>query len=358
MLHTYFSSRDKGSPIRLHFMFLSDGSLVNEARHHGYPVVVVEAGRMRDVGRWIKVQRQISKWIYDCKIDKVLAWMPKAGVYVALPARQAGVPVYMWRHDIPDRLNRMDQIVLRVGKPQGIACSSNVAHRAFQACNTNVSSTVIHPASSILPVDSAKSDELRADIQSGSQGPIVGTVARLQPWKRIDLFLEAASLLKAECPDLQVVVVGGESHGLSQGYGDEIQRIGRRLLGGSVRFVGQQRNIGDWLHAMDLFVLASQCEPFGIVLVEALAAGKPVIACAGGGPEEIISQGVVGQVLSKTPSPRELATAMQGLLSTAAVHRARDFNPVAARRFSPESMAGKIDNWLAGTNGKGVPMQV
>lgn len=351
MLYTYLSSRREGSSVRLHFVFLSDGSLVKEARNHGYPVVVVEAGRMRDVGRWIRVQRQISKWMGHWGIESVLAWMPKAGVYLSLPARLNGVPMYMWRHDIPDCLSQIDRLVLRLGSLRGVACSSSVAHRAFQACGTRLPSRAIHPAASPMHVDEVQSDHIREQILGGNQGPIVGTVARLQPWKRIDLFLEAASVLKVDCPGLQVVVVGGESHGLSKGYAEEIQQIGRDLLGSSVHFVGEQRNIGDWLQMMDLFVLASQGEPFGIVLVEALAAGKPVIACAGGGPEEIIADGVVGQILHKDPSPVEMASAMLELLTPSALHRAQVQNCVVAKRFSPESMAARIDDWLAEIDG-------
>jgi glycosyltransferase involved in cell wall biosynthesis len=57
---------------------------------------------------------------------------------------------------------------------------------------------------------------------------------------------------------------------------------------------GLQRNVPEWVQAMDVFVHASDQEPFGIVIIEAMALGKPVIAGNAGGPTEIITDGVNG----------------------------------------------------------------
>src|ERR1019366_5017906 len=59
-------------------------------------------------------------------------------------------------------------------------------------------------------------------------------------------------------------------------------------------FADFQANIPEWMQTMDVFVHASDREPFGIVLIEAMALGKPVIAGPGGGPAEIITDGETG----------------------------------------------------------------
>lgn len=350
MLATYLSGEHDRERVALHLVFLSDGGLASMARRLGYPVEVVEAGRLRQVNKWFLTQYRIGKIMDMWRIDRVLAWMPKAGAYIAWPARRRGTKILMWRHDIPWKLDRLDRWVLRHGKIYSVACSSVVAQNAFQACAPGVPSCVIHPAASRLSRDVTSTTRIRKSLLNGKNGPIIGTIARLQPWKRIDLFLQAAALLKQSFPDLKVVIVGGESHGLSMGHGRELRRLGTSLLGDSVFFAGEQRQVGNWLDAMDVFVLSSEGEPFGIALVEALAAGKPVIACAGGGPEEIITGRVIGQILPATPTPEQMSDAIGGLLRTSVLNQARTMNVQAANRFSPQSMISRIDAWLATAN--------
>ncbi len=67
--------------------------------------------------------------------------------------------------------------------------------------------------------------------------------------------------------------------------------------------MGRQTNVPEWMQAMDVVVHASDREPFGIVVVEAMTLGKPVVAAKPGGPEEIITDQVDGQL---TPHWRTL----------------------------------------------------
>ena len=73
--------------------------------------------------------------------------------------------------------------------------------------------------------------------------------------------------------------------------------------------VGVQRNVPEWMQAMDVVVHASEREPFGIVVVEAMAIGKPVVATRPGGPEEIITHGSDGQLVTWN-KPDEMAEAI------------------------------------------------
>ena len=73
--------------------------------------------------------------------------------------------------------------------------------------------------------------------------------------------------------------------------------------------VGVQRNVPEWMQAMDVVVHASEREPFGIVVVEAMALGKPVVATRPGGPEEIITHDSDGQLVTWN-QPDELAEAI------------------------------------------------
>ncbi|GMA61170.1 glycosyltransferase [Alicyclobacillus fastidiosus] len=315
----------------------------------GYPVSVITAGRVREIGRLVRAQYEIGKLLDNWKIDRALAWMPKAGIYVSLPAKQRRIPLFVWRHDIPSLLGRLDRWMLQFNRPAGLACSSELACRALQSTLRNsIDATSIHPGTPRLSYEPSEVTKIRQSVLRGDHGGIViGTVARLQPWKRVDLFLQSIAILHREFPEVRALVVGGESHGLSKGYSDELHALGNELLGDAVVFAGEQRNVGDWLQAMDIFVLASRGEPFGISLVEALLAGKPVIACAGGGPEEIIDDFTVGTVVSSNPRPEEMALAIQPFLQPVARERANQQNPIRGESFSPHAMANRIDNWVS-----------
>jgi glycosyltransferase involved in cell wall biosynthesis len=84
--------------------------------------------------------------------------------------------------------------------------------------------------------------------------------------------------------------------------------------------VGWQSEVAPWLAAMDVFVHLSDYEPFGMVIVESMAAGTPVVASAAGGPSEIITHGVNGLLIDPS-EPGELADAVARYLRAPALRR-------------------------------------
>jgi hypothetical protein len=82
---------------------------------------------------------------------------------------------------------------------------------------------------------------------------------------------------------------------------------------GNVQLVGQQPEIGLWLRAADAVVLPSPAEPFGLVLVEAMSRGVPVVAAAAGGPVEILEDG--SGLLFAPGDPRDLGFKLLQLLT-------------------------------------------
>jgi glycosyltransferase involved in cell wall biosynthesis len=169
--------------------------------------------------------------------------------------------------------------------------------------------------------------------------PIFGSVGRLDSWKGFDVMLAAVPAIVERYPTATFVLVGG-THEFNPKHAvalhDQAQRLG---LDGQIRLVGQQPNPEEWMHAMDVFVHASQNEPFGMVVIEAMALGKAVVASAEGGPTEIVTPEVDG-LLSPYGDSDALAAAIVRFLGDpkfrdragdAAVRRARDF---AVQKFA------------------------
>ena len=135
---------------------------------------------------------------------------------------------------------------------------------------------------------------------------LVGTVANLLPHKGHQHLIRAVSLASRELPRLGCLIVG-EGGG---GYRTELEALARDLgLAERVVFAGFQPDVYPYLAALDLFVLPSVREAFGIVLLEAMAMGRPVVATKVGGVPEVVEDGVTG-VLVPPADPASLARAI------------------------------------------------
>jgi len=146
--------------------------------------------------------------------------------------------------------------------------------------------------------------------------PLVGIVGHVQEWKGQLLVAEAVARARREIPDLRCLVVGG-IHKFGAAYGDRLKtRIAAPDLAGHVVLTGARHDVAACLDAMDVAIHASNREPFGRVLLEAMATGRPVIAPREGGPVEIVADGETG-LLVPPRDPDALARAIVTLLHDA-----------------------------------------
>jgi glycosyltransferase involved in cell wall biosynthesis len=108
------------------------------------------------------------------------------------------------------------------------------------------------------------------------------------------VLLAAFPAVLRQYPDALCVIVGGR-HALEPDVPEMLrQRVESLGLADRVLMVGVQEDVPLWMQAMDVFVHASDREPLGLVVLEAMALGKPVVAGAEGGPCEIITPGQDG----------------------------------------------------------------
>jgi glycosyltransferase involved in cell wall biosynthesis len=220
---------------------------------------------------------------------------------------------------------------------KAVICPSRAAMAAQAQITPKLQTAVIYPSVDLRVYDrSAVSpqQEVRKELGLPPDKPVVGIVGRLQRWKGIHTFLQAAEIVGRHNPEVCFVVVGG-SHFTEPDYPKELEeQVIRAGISERVRFAGHQTDVVRWLQAFDILVHASTREPFGMVIIEGMAMGKPVIAARAGGPTETIAHGENGLLV--TPGDAAgLAAAMQELLqdrlkseriSRAAYLRARDFS--------------------------------
>ncbi len=155
--------------------------------------------------------------------------------------------------------------------------------------------------------------------------PVVGLVCRMDLWKGVDTFLRAAAICRKEFPEARYLVVGGPIEGREE-YAQTLFDLAEALhLRDVVFFSGWRYRPEEMpqVHAaFSVLVLASSSpEPFGLVLLEAMATGKPVVATNHGGPREICVDGETA-ILVPPQQPQKMAEAILSLLRDPAKARA------------------------------------
>jgi glycosyltransferase involved in cell wall biosynthesis len=168
--------------------------------------------------------------------------------------------------------------------------------------------------------------------------PVIGMVGRLEPVKRVDLFLAMAGIVANVIPDVQFVVAGDGA--LRQSLLSCTRQPG---LQDNVRFLGHREDIHDVLRALDVLVMCSDHEGLPMVLLEALWLGVPVVARAVGGIREIVENGRNGFTVSSS-LPEDFAAACLRLLAdhTLGEDLCRNAAEDIKREFSMESNAESI----------------
>jgi glycosyltransferase involved in cell wall biosynthesis len=148
---------------------------------------------------------------------------------------------------------------------------------------------VIFNAAELSAPPPGSRERVRRELGIDPAAPVVGTLGRYEPQKGLADFLRAAAWVLERRSDARFLVLGdGPLRG-------ELEALARRLgITGAVRFTGWRRDVPDVLGALDVFALASLWEPFGIVLVEAMLTGLPVVATAVDGIPEVVVERETG----------------------------------------------------------------
>jgi glycosyltransferase involved in cell wall biosynthesis len=184
-------------------------------------------------------------------------------------------------------------------------------------------------------IDAARAAQLR-----GGATRVVGTVGRLAAQKAIHVLLDATPRLLAEDPGIRVLIVGdGPLH-------DELQRHARRLdVADAVIFTGYLADVRPAYRAMDVFVLPSRDEGFGIVFQEAMAMGIPVIGTRVIGSVDAVEDDVTGLLVEHGDAAALARCILRVLGDEALAARLRRGAARHAReRFSREQVASRIES--------------
>jgi phosphatidyl-myo-inositol dimannoside synthase len=227
------------------------------------------------------------------------------------------------------------------------------ALRAVPGCSVPV--VEIPPGvdtATIVPLATPQQREARAGLSLPASGPLVVSVSRLVPRKGMDVLIEAAGRLAPSYPDL-VVAIAGEGREIGR-----LRRAGARSPV-DIRILGRVSTAerAALLGCADVFAMVCRTrwagleqEGFGIVFVEAAAAGVPQIAGDSGGAPEAVADGETGLVVADPADPGAVAQALRTLLADPVSRRrmGRASRSRAEDHFDNDVLASRLADALAG----------
>lgn len=310
-----YVARDKG--IALSAILLNPGRLADEVGRLGVETIVIPESRIGFFG----ILHRAAEFLRGKKVQVLHSHRYKENLLAALLARRIrGAVLIRTRHgliephqglkDLKQRLIQgADRLTARWTADRVIGVSAELAYRLEQDLGREKVITIPNG----VDVDQVRSELSVAEARQRLGIPrdcyVLGTAGRLEPVKRLDIFLEAAQRISRELPKSRFIIAG---EGREQ---SRLQALARELgIEGRVHFLGHRGDVFDVLRAMDVLVLSSDHEGLPMVLLEALAMGLTVVARKVGGIPEVINDNASG-VLLESDSPAALAAACLDVLS-------------------------------------------
>lgn len=328
------------------------GALEDWVAAAGFEATVLEARRTARPRAALGIIARLRRLIKRSDVRIVFSNQSNAHFYGGLAAAAARVPALWWQHGsaAPSLRERVAAAV----PAAAIICSSDATRSAQERLAPKRRVETIYPGISLDAVRGARGRGAAIRKRLGwTSNPIVAIVGRLDPWKGQRTFLEAATLIGAERPDVRFAVVGGAlEEETKTPYADELRALARSLgIADRIHFAGHAGDPYAWFDAIDIVVHASRGEPFGLVVVEAMALGKPVVCAADGGPLEIGREGECVLFASPRDAPAVAAAVCRILDEPGLAARLSRHARARADAFSEERMVEEFSSLLSDIRG-------
>lgn len=258
-----------------------------------------------------------------------------ADIWGGLAARMSGVPAIISRRvDNPESLLQarlkyaMYRRVIGISrKIRDVLAAEQVPEHKLWCVRS-----AVDPAPWLVPVDRPA---FRTEFKLPDDALTIGMAAQLIPRKGHRHLLATLPALCAEFPRLHVLLFGRGP--LKAELRAEIDALG---LSGRVRMAGFRDDLPRWLGGLDVFAHPAEMEGLGVAVLQASAAGVPVVASRAGGLPEVVDHGSTG-LLVPPADPLELGNALRRLLDDEAlrIHMGASGRARMLRHFSIDAMA-------------------
>lgn len=242
----------------------------------------------------------------------------RAAFYGGLAGRLYSIPV-VWHCRIVEQDPYFDFILVHLCT-HIIANSKATARRFGPRYQSKVS--VVYNGFNLKWLRDNRVDR-HADIQDDWK--VILVVARLSKWKRHDLALEAFERVAANDHQTHLICVGGKDPHDPLWF-DHLKALTEKSkFSNRIHWIGKVNDIRPWYRAATALLLPSENEPFGRVLIEAMATGVPVVATRGGGVPELVSDSGEGFLVDSN-NVEEMSKALKTILNKNALRKSFSYS--------------------------------
>ena len=318
----------------------SPAALEDAARREGLPTLTIAKRGLVD---W-NAARLLARRLRSGQTDIVHAHNGRTALAAALAVRLAGrgrcvmtqhflTPNHATQHGLKAVFSNAAHHWV-VGQMSRILAISEAVREAMLARHEAPDSKIAVVPNGIVAPDGGNAAETRRSLAIGPDTPLIVCAARLEREKDIASLISAVKSVRETMSSVRCLVAGEGAE--RDALDAQVQALGLEI---SVTLLGFRGDAPALMAAADVFVLPSLAEPFGLVLLEAMALGRPVVATRAGGPIEIVQDGETGFLVPPS-SPDALASALQTLLDDPALARRMGENGHA--RYEAQFTAAKM----------------
>jgi glycosyltransferase involved in cell wall biosynthesis len=269
---------------------LKEGWLSSQLKHCGLEVFIVPQHRSFDF-IWL---RRLGHLVYEEKVDLIHAHEFTMNTYGCIASVMAKIPMVATVHGrnyYTEKLRRRLAYRFVSRRSSMIAVSKGIKLFLIERAGIKEERvTVIYNGIDAKVYQQCKDpDRVRKEFGINGRGPVIGTLGNLYPVKGHTYLLRAAREVVRFFPKATFLIAGRGA------LLDHLQEEAAKLnIQQNVKFLGFREDIPQLLQVMDLFVLPSLSEGLPVSLLEAMAAGKPVIATQVGGNPEVVIEAETG----------------------------------------------------------------
>lgn len=287
---------------------------------HGYKSFRLAGGRVARAGRTIW---NLRRCLRSMRPDVLHCILPTACVLGVVAGRRAGVPkivcsrrALVESYRAPGVLTWSDRWAMRRADV-ALANSAAVAHELCSKDGVRPEKVrLIYNGVDVQAYTAASPNGLRNTIGASHQTILIGTIANFFAYKGHADLVEAARKIVPRYPDVRFVLSGREE-GTQRVIRGEIERSGLQT---HFSVLDENPDVIPLFKSLDIYACPSQTEGFSNVLLEAMAAGRPVIATTVGGNPEAVADGETG-ILVPPRDPDRLAAALELLIKDVDLRR-------------------------------------
>jgi glycosyltransferase involved in cell wall biosynthesis len=328
-LAVFAAANSQQASMHHEFALAFNGRLSTELEDYGAPVHLVGPVRLSRPWTLWRARRKLMNVATNHRFDIVICHASWSHLVYGPVLKKMQRPWCVWAHDAPQKLHWIDRCAFTT-YPALLLANSNYTRDTwkvwFPKINAKTQYFPIPPLkASSTSIEVEARHQMRAALQTNANDLVILTAARFEEWKGHRIVLEALSKLTF-LPEWKYWIAGAAQRSFEAERVSGLRKLATELhIAERVRWLGIRDDMGDVMGSSDVYCQPNLApEPFGVVFVEAMHAGLPVVTSNWGGPVEFVDANC-GRLVQPS-NVEELSSVLRELIGQPALRKSLGSN--------------------------------